>query len=277
MNRIMTGKKRRAWVVFMVFLWPLYAYSLSQEKGWRGEKSVFCLTVPKSGTHLLKKILLMVMNENEMTFTNVGQAPFKQTLIPYEPYFFFNHVFPAFADFRSADPDEFTKVILIRDPRDAIVSFMHMLRNRWPWAPQEFLRDFSCLSEAQQLSQAILMPDAYLGLHLFFQEAIEWMRDPSVLVVRFEDLVGPEGGGTRYRQKKALKALFKHLGFNLTREEIDFIAYHAYGPAGMPAKAFRNGQIGTWPQYFTEYHKELFKFVMGDVLIQLGYEKDNNW
>jgi hypothetical protein len=34
---------------------------------------------------------------------------------------------------------------------------------------------------------------------------------------------------------------------------------------------------GGWREFFTEEHKQLFKDVAGDLLVRLGYEKDNNW
>ena len=40
---------------------------------------------------------------------------------------------------------------------------------------------------------------------------------------------------------------------------------------------FRKGKAGDWANHFTEDHKAYFKDKFGDLLIQLGYEKDLNW
>ena len=40
---------------------------------------------------------------------------------------------------------------------------------------------------------------------------------------------------------------------------------------------FRSGKAGGWQEAFTEEHKRLFKEVSGDLLIELGYEKDHGW
>ena len=40
---------------------------------------------------------------------------------------------------------------------------------------------------------------------------------------------------------------------------------------------FHKGQIGAWKTEFTENHKKLFKEIAGQLLIDLGYEKDYNW
>jgi hypothetical protein len=36
-------------------------------------------------------------------------------------------------------------------------------------------------------------------------------------------------------------------------------------------------QGGEWQKYYNEEHKALIKAAAGDILIKLGYEKDNNW
>ena len=40
---------------------------------------------------------------------------------------------------------------------------------------------------------------------------------------------------------------------------------------------FRSGKTGGWREFFTEEHKKLFKDVAGDLLVRLGYEKNNDW
>jgi hypothetical protein len=40
---------------------------------------------------------------------------------------------------------------------------------------------------------------------------------------------------------------------------------------------FRAGKTGGWKEHFTPEHKALFKEVAGDLLVQLGYEQDNDW
>lgn len=44
-----------------------------------------------------------------------------------------------------------------------------------------------------------------------------------------------------------------------------------------PSSFYRKGIAGDWKNYFTERDKQIFKEEAGDLLIQLGYEKDYNW
>ena len=40
---------------------------------------------------------------------------------------------------------------------------------------------------------------------------------------------------------------------------------------------FRSGKTGEWKKHFTDEHKRIFKDVAEDLLVKLGYEKDENW
>ena len=44
-----------------------------------------------------------------------------------------------------------------------------------------------------------------------------------------------------------------------------------------PSSFFRKGIVGDWKNVFTEKDKLVFKEVAGDLLVELGYEKDDSW
>lgn len=44
-----------------------------------------------------------------------------------------------------------------------------------------------------------------------------------------------------------------------------------------PTHTTRKGIVGDWKNYFSEANRALFKDLAGDVLIDLGYEADNDW
>jgi hypothetical protein len=43
------------------------------------------------------------------------------------------------------------------------------------------------------------------------------------------------------------------------------------------SRTFRSGTAGGWRERFTPEHKRLFLDVAGDLLVQLGYERNDNW
>jgi hypothetical protein len=40
---------------------------------------------------------------------------------------------------------------------------------------------------------------------------------------------------------------------------------------------FRKGIAGDWRNVFTEKDKRVYKEAVGDLIVKLGYEKDNDW
>jgi len=100
----------------------------------------------------------------------------------------------------------------------------------------------------------------------------EWLEQPNVLCIRFEDLIS--------NRDATLDAML---------DEVESIGYHIPTPrqkalsilveAIQPTKShtFRSGKTGGWREHFTEDHKDLVKEVAGDLLVKLGYEKNNDW
>jgi Sulfotransferase domain len=44
-----------------------------------------------------------------------------------------------------------------------------------------------------------------------------------------------------------------------------------------PTSLVRKGIAGDWKNVFSDRDKQIYKKEAGDLLIQLGYEKDSNW
>ena len=65
----------------------------------------------------------------------------------------------------------------------------------------------------------------------------------------------------------------RHIGIPVNRKRALEIANQLFGGTA----TFRKGQIGAWKKEFTQEQKELFKEHAGQLLIDLGYEKDYNW
>ena len=65
----------------------------------------------------------------------------------------------------------------------------------------------------------------------------------------------------------------------MSNEKIDKVANAVFGGEGPPGclNTFRTGQIGSWKYYFNKKHKKVFKKIAGQLLIDLGYEKDFEW
>ncbi len=104
--------------------------------------------------------------------------------------------------------------------------------------------------------------DAYKG----------WLSQPEVLCIRFEDL--------RLDQDGAFNGILDYLeenGFQskTTRQR----AIDILGDAIAPQKSgtFRKGKPGGWREHFTQMNVDFFKQSTGDLLVELGYEQNDDW
>jgi hypothetical protein len=92
--------------------------------------------------------------------------------------------------------------------------------------------------------------------------------------VQFEKLVGPLGGGTRQAQYGEIRRIAAHLSIALDTDEVEDIAENVYYHR---SSTFRKGIVGDWKNHMTPEHKAAFKEVAGQLLVDLGYEADEDW
>lgn len=172
----------------------------------------------------------------------------------------------------------FRHVVLLRDPRDVAVSHaFYMLRDAQHQHHEYYSRTLK--SDEERLMASIrgfrLGAENYLPpLGETFGAYLPWTEDASTLVVRFEDLVGPRGGGDAERQLAEIGRIARFVERSLSPEEASRIARRMYGKGGL---TFRKGRTGDWRHHFGEDHKRAFKETAGELLISLGYENDQSW
>jgi len=259
----------------------------------------FCLiSIPGSGTHCLNKALFLLTGfsprwhgslrfEYGEIFDNYSEPNFLCT------HFFISPIMEKFHDLFSLK-----KIVCIRDLRDVCISITHKIAatGLWPGFHNnpEQLAAFRALSFDQQLLYLInykydpvqLQENFQLTLPLVAQQAIKYMQNPNVLIIRYENLVGEKGEGTRLKQLEELKKIATFL--DLQNVDFESVTTALYGNLVDPHHSsgkkfkdndntFRSGKCGSWKQVFTQEHKQAFKENFGDALISLGYEQNNDW
>ncbi len=246
------------------------------EENYGPRDKVLFVSVPKAGTHLLWKAIEWITLREAAWIGLANQDRFNPAsdLLTTKPIMGI-HLFEEADLARKEHPGRYNKILMIRDPRDVMVSFMHHLIKSKIWfsCPEFDHEKFLSLSSDEQLRETLLFPDGCLSPQISFSYAAEWIRDPSVFVCRFEDLVGEKGGGSAEKQREVLRKLGERLCAPLSEEKLDAITESLFGGTW----TFRKGQIGVWKEAFNEENKELFKRLMGRSVIDLGYEADNNW
>ena len=236
------------------------------------------MTMPKGGSQLIRKAISMI-----------SPAPIRQLPSPEEfhleflahlnadPVIFHHHLESGYESIRDSSGC-FRKILMIRDPRDVIISMIEWIQ---VMGSSPLAREFIQLPIEQQMTELIVHPNLQMNGKIPFvfdtrnvvKEALKWIEKSDLFLCRFEDLVGPSGGGSKVKQEETILALGTHMGVDLSLQQVQEIADTLFGDT----VTFRKGQIGSWRDLFTPFHKALFKEVMGEELIRLGYESDCNW
>ena len=105
-----------------------------------------------------------------------------------------------------------------------------------------------------------------------YASVFEWQEQPNVMCIRFEDLINE-----REATLDAMLDEVESIGYKIPtpREKALSILIEAIQPK--KSHTFRSGKVGGWQEHFSEEHKQLFKDVSGDLLVRLGYEKNEDW
>ena len=177
----------------------------------------------------------------------------------------------------------YTNFLIIRDPRDQVVSMAHFVLKDYEEDKVVFNNVLLDLIDGKKRRYihwgivCVVYPHEWnLGVVDFYNLLyLPWMNSANFYTIKFENLIGVKGGGTKEAQVDEIKNIGNHLGINLTSEKIDKIINDLFGGT----QTFREGKIGSWEEYFTPEVKEVFKAVPGanELLIKLGYEKDDKW
>lgn len=242
-------------------------------------------SVPKSGTHLLLQIILgipgMIITPSWITEDKDLEKIKSGSVGPGH----FNYS----KDFANVLKQENIKVIFIsRDLRDIAVSLVHfVMLNKWghhPWTP--YFKNVLKTHDERLLAvingvqftpeeQVIYSIPNIPSIREFTQHKLGWLQAPEICCLTFEELV-QDGESQNQSILKIIDFLWNDLRYlNMTKLEL----LQKIKQNIIPEKSgtFRKGQIGNWKDEFTETHKEAFKKIAGDLLINLGYEKNNNW
>lgn len=160
-----------------------------------------------------------------------------------------------------------------RDPRDTIISLINFICGRTKQGLSSFnnLRTFKdiLLSKPgleERLTFALTEASFPCQTADFMRMA--WLlHHPGVCKVSFEELVGPEGGGSAQAQVRATTRLIDFLhASDSPPEDVASTLYNRN------AFSFHQGKIGAWRKTFTPEHCRLAEERFGEVLSLYGYE-----
>jgi hypothetical protein len=250
---------------------------------------------PKAGTHVLStllgempKVMFCGRHYNINDFRLDGPAEDGPTFDWAEvarrygrvrPGQFATGHFPAHEEFqRVLRRLQMRTIVIFRDPRDMVVSAAFYIRSLQRHRLHELYRGFPTVSAAIDAAIAGVPPGPYGTGHASIVDRTEnylgWTDAEGVLTVRFEDLVGEAGGGSRAAQLKAVSDIANHIERPLEDSQLERICDRVFAPS---SATFRKGQIGDWRNHLTPDQVEFFRARAGDQLIRLGYESGYDW
>lgn len=155
--------------------------------------------------------------------------------------------------------DEFPAVHIVRDGRDALVSYAWFIlssETSGPTAPE---------SEAFLTTlQNLVVTDGFFGG--WSNHVSHWLKRPNTVTVRFEDLVqDPVGGIAEAFRRAGFLSLRQMRGARLP----EFRDLHEQRP-----DFFRKGRIGSWREEMPQDLHVRFWERHGQMMRQLGYSRD---
>ncbi len=281
-------------LVFAIKYWQKSL--LDQLQGKPPKSLVICNSYPKSGTHLLYQILYSIpglqqwddivsvqalcgiMNTPSHVRWKVGSAP--NGSIVRSHLMHCDEILEVLAEFNC-------KVLFIyRDLRDVAVSharwvtkeeriFLHDIYQQASGFDEQLMNSIKGIPVGSPFASNLSQPD--IGTD--FSRWQGWVTDGSACAVKFEELVGERGGGSEEKRLYLVEQILDYLEINLSSDQIrSQFASCALNPED--SHTFRKGgkgNIGGWKTSFKEEHKQAFKLVAGNTLIDLGYESNLDW
>lgn len=173
--------------------------------------------------------------------------------------------------------ENFKMVLIIRDPRDIITSEINYFLSENQLSLHPYYKEIGHEQGMISIIKGFYDERGAFPRQPSFRniltEYLPWLSKSYVYLTRFEDLVGPQGGGTRETQINQIMGISKHLKIHISEAEAINIGHNVFGGT----HTFHRGIVGSWKEAFSQEVKTICKNHIGDLLIELGYEKDYDW
>ena len=247
---------------------------------------VLANSFPKGGTHLLTRVLSLTPSlvprwkahipsfefsphQLSSRITNIRQGQYLTA------HFYHNQEL-----LKTLNDHNVKTLFIVRDLRDVAVSrayyLTYSLRTRRMKAISDHLNSLE--NDSERVMAGILGIDEnnkyWPSIGELAANYYPWLNTPNCLTIRFEDLVGSNGGGNSSQQIKVVDSILNHLEIEASETQVSNIASQAFY---RKSATFRKGKINDWKNQFTESHKQAFKDIAGDLIIKFGYESGFDW
>lgn len=231
---------------------------------------------------ILKASSMSLYNPEQNFIGTTSQYPAAELSFPQSSI-----ISPLYIDYKDfleiPKPENYKVFFVMRDPRDLLISYFFSVKfshspNRYVkkmraiLAPLDTEGGISYLIEKINADHRVL----YYTMRSWY---IEGKDDKETMICRYEDLTGKN-------QLDSFDAIFCHLGLQIERKHIKKLlkrySFKKLTGGRRQGKEnrhshLRKGISGDWKNHFSEHHKTLFKDILGQLLIDLDYEKNLDW
>lgn len=98
---------------------------------------------------------------------------------------------------------------------------------------------------------------------------------PNILLIRFEDLIGPKGNATETEQFQAFKKICDFAGVSRSEDQINLAMTKLYG--GTNTFTPNKKKVGGWVNHFEDRHILKAQEQYTKMLLSFGYETEEEW
>lgn len=244
-------------------------------------KNILLLTLPKTGTNLVLKLLKKISGKNMLLNVN---GLMHMNIENLNDFICWGHEW----EVSSLDPRgkiepspekiailkklDVKLILLLRDPREHVVSLLRAVNKPINY----FTLNTGIIYFPNALYRATDTESflQYKNINEIYKNYLKWQKDyPDVYLTYFEKLVGLKGGGSLKAQFDEIKKICNFLDIQISDSEINTIASNLFGDT----YTFREGKIDSWKNYYSKDNKVWFKHRSKNLLYELKYEKNDSW
>lgn len=251
-------------------LWEQYGVSCGAISRWVGVSRaprVLANSIPKSGTNLLlralylmkplrRKLMRTISGEDSAAFipkiSKIGSGEIAAAHLKYDDQI---------ANFISHR--KIKHILMVRNLRDIAVSnYLYITYQDKEHRLHTYYAD-TLRTDDERLMASLAgisgtkLEDGVESLPLseHIRSYSAWIDEPECLLVRFEDLVGARGGGSKEAQTNCLQRIRDFLNLDINDSSLASISARLFDEN---TRTFNKGQIGAWRDHFKPHHQAYF-------------------
>ena|GEM_PF-4107027 len=248
------------------------------------KRPVFINSIPKGGTHLLFECVRAMGFKEPDTLdlpdnnSEILPGHFYNLQHAKKDYFSrqYSNIYNLISAFSSS-----VVLFIYRDPRDIAVSLAYYLASQSQYHILfEHMKDLSPEDRLLSVIQGTYPLSVFFNREFSFNGNIrdlintycDWIENPfpNTLVLKFEDLIGAEGGGDSAAQLRTIWEI--QLALHVDGKPADFCGKIF----STKALTFRKGQIGDYKKEFSEKTEKIFRELPQDFMEKSGYSENSS-